>query len=80
MKLIAKLEGITSICLDLSKNRVTVVADANPLKIINMVSKFRTDTVVSIGTEKDEKKDASSTSNTCRRCDVWSVIAEDGSN
>ncbi|ONI35680.1 hypothetical protein PRUPE_1G549900 [Prunus persica] len=64
MKLIATVEGITSIVLDPSKNTVTVTGDANPVKVIKKVRKFRKSaSVMSIGPpppqseKKDEKKD-----------------------
>lgn len=64
MKLIATVEGITSIALDPSKNMVTVTGDADPVKVIKKVRKFRKSaSVVSIGPpppqseKKDEKKD-----------------------
>ncbi|KAM1133236.1 hypothetical protein TB1_041782 [Malus domestica] len=83
MKLIATVEGITSIVLDPSKNTVTVTGDADPVKIIGKVRKFRKNAmVVSIGPpqteKKDEKKDVPYTPKVCQRCDVWYVIAEDG--
>ncbi|CAL8997769.1 unnamed protein product [Prunus brigantina] len=64
MKLIATVEGITSIVLDPSKNMVTVTGDADPVKVIKKVRKFRkSGSLVSIGPpppqseKKDEKKD-----------------------
>ena len=83
MKLIAMIEGITSIVLDPSKNTVTVVGEADPVKIINKVRKFRKSArIESIGPPKDEKKDEKKdaipyTPKTCQRCDVWYVINED---
>ncbi|KAF3446350.1 hypothetical protein FNV43_RR11529 [Rhamnella rubrinervis] len=80
MKLIAMLEGITSIVLDPSKNTVTVIGEADPVKIINKVRKFRKSaTILSIGPPKDEKKDEKKdaylyTPKACQRCDVWYVI------
>ena len=89
MKLVATVEGITSIVLDPSKNTVTVTGEADPVKIIHKVRKFRRSaSVVSIGPpkpeeKKDEKKDGyyvPSIPKTCQRCDVWYVVAEDGYN
>lgn len=86
MKLIAMIEGITSIVLDPSKNTVTVVGEADPVKIINKVRKFRKSaTILSVGPPKDEKKDEKDqkkdvtlyTPKTCERCDVWYVINYD---
>lgn len=85
MNLIAKIEGITSIVLDPSKNTVTVIGDADPVCIIRKVRKFRkTATIVSIGPPKEEKKDdkiskdtISYPSSICKKCDVWYVVAED---
>ena len=83
MKLIARIEGITSIVLDPSKNIVTVIGEADPVRIIRKVRKFRkTATIVSIGPPKEEKKDEkkdviSYPSSTCKKCDVWYVVAED---
>ncbi|XP_055960223.1 inositol-pentakisphosphate 2-kinase isoform X2 [Mercurialis annua] len=58
MKLISDIEGITSIVLDPSKNTVTVIGEADPVKIIRKVRKFRKSaTIVSIGPPKEEKKD-----------------------
>nr|DAA64569.1 TPA_exp: inositol-pentakisphosphate 2-kinase 555 [Ricinus communis] len=58
MKLISAIEGITSIVLDPSKNTVTVIGEADPVKIIRKVRKFRKSaTIVSIGPPKEEKKD-----------------------
>ncbi|KAJ7957779.1 Heavy metal-associated domain [Quillaja saponaria] len=84
MKLIATIEGITSIVLDPSKNTVTVIGEADPVRIIKKVRKFRkTAKIVSIGPPKEEKKDEKKdvvphAPKTCQRCDVWYVIAEDG--
>lgn len=85
MKLIAMIEGITSIVLDPSKNTVTVIGEADPVKIVKNVRKFRKSaTILSIGPPKDEKKDERkdaavlyTTPKTCQRCDVWYVINED---
>ncbi|KAK7291205.1 hypothetical protein RIF29_06160 [Crotalaria pallida] len=58
MKLIASVEGITSIVLDPAKNTVTVVGEADPVRIIKRVRKFRKSaSIVSIGPPKEEKKD-----------------------
>lgn len=68
MKLIATVEGVTSIVLDPAKNTVTVVGEADPVRILNKVRKFRKSaTIVSVGpnappkekkeeTKKEEKK------------------------
>ncbi|KAK2660571.1 hypothetical protein Ddye_007104 [Dipteronia dyeriana] len=85
MKLIAKVEGVTSIVIDPSKNSVTVIGEADPVKIIKRVREFRRSaTIVSIGPPKEEKKDVivkkdviAVTPQTCQRCDVWYVVAED---
>lgn len=87
MKLIATIEGITSIILDPSKNTVTVIGEADPVAIIKKVRKFRkTATFVSIGASKEEKKDEKRderkdlmiyTPKTCQRCDVWYVVSDD---
>lgn len=82
MTLIATIEGINSIVLDPSKNTVTVIGEADPVKIIKKVRKFRKSAaVVSIGSpkeeKKDEKKDVCYTPKTCQRCDVWYVMGED---
>ncbi|PKI35161.1 heavy metal-associated isoprenylated plant protein 2-like isoform X2 [Punica granatum] len=92
MKVVATVEGITSIVLDPSKNTVTVIGEADPVDIIKKIRKFRRSaTIVSIGPPKDEKKDSSShsysysastafpqTPRICQRCDVWYVVADDG--
>lgn len=86
MKLIATLEGITSIVLDPSKNTVTVIGEADPVKIIKKVRKHSgCATVVSVGPakeekkeeKKDEKKDVPCTQKACQRCDVWYVVGQD---
>ncbi|KAK1549425.1 hypothetical protein Q3G72_001944 [Acer saccharum] len=83
MKLIAKVEGVTSIVIDPSKNSVTVIGEADPVKIIKKVREFkRSATIVSIGPPKEEKKDEKKDviaviPRTCQRCDVWYVVAED---
>lgn len=92
MKLIAKLEGITSVVIDPSKKTVTVIGEADPAKIIKQVRKFRkTATIVSVGPpkeekkkeeKKDEKKDVKKDVITCsprpcQHCDVWYVIRDD---
>lgn len=82
MKLIATLEGITSIVLDPSKNTVTVIGEADPVKIIKKVRKHSgSATVVSVGPpkeeKKDEKKDVPCTQKACQRCDVWYVVGQD---
>ncbi|TXG52187.1 hypothetical protein EZV62_021356 [Acer yangbiense] len=79
MKLIAKVEGVTSIVIDTSKNSVTVIGEADPVKIIKKVREFRRSAkIVSIGPPKEEKKDIIAvTPQTCQRCDVWYVVAED---
>lgn len=86
MKLIATIEGITSIVLDPSKNTVTVIGEADPVAIIKKVRKFRkTATFVSIAASKEEKKDEKKdliiyTPKTCQRCDVWYVVGDDPFN
>ncbi|KAJ9186548.1 hypothetical protein P3X46_002107 [Hevea brasiliensis] len=93
MKLIATIEGITSIVLDPSKNTVTVIGEADPVKIINKVRKFRRSaTIVSIGPAKEEKKEDKDSlkkemivkemivpyaPRACQRCDVWYVVGDD---
>ncbi|KAH7567234.1 hypothetical protein JRO89_XS07G0035900 [Xanthoceras sorbifolium] len=83
MKLIAKVEGVTSIVIDPSKNTVTVIGEADPVKIIKKVREFRKSaSIVSIGPPKEEKKDEKKaviaiTPQTCQRCDVWYVVGDD---
>lgn len=83
MKLISKIEGITSIVLDPSKSTVTVIGEADPVCIIKQVRKFsRTAQITSIGPPKEEKKDDKkdaipSLPRTCQRCDVWYVLSDD---
>ncbi|KAJ0085711.1 hypothetical protein Patl1_09190 [Pistacia atlantica] len=83
MKLIAELGGITSIVLDLSKNTVTVIGEADPVKIIKQVRKFRkTARIDSVGPPKEEKKDEKKdvityTTKPCQHCDVWYVVSDD---
>lgn len=84
MKLIATIEGITSIVLDPSKSTVTVIGEADPVTIIKKVRKFRKSaSVVSVGPPKEEKKDEKKdllvpyAPKACQRCDVWYVIGED---
>lgn len=87
MKVISDVVGITSIVLDPSKNTVTVTGEADPVKIIKKVRKFRKHaSVVSIGAAKDEKKDEKKddrkdlmiyTPKTCQKCDVWYVVGDD---
>ncbi|GLU04482.1 hypothetical protein SLE2022_216250 [Rubroshorea leprosula] len=87
MKLISTIEGITSIVLDPSKNTVTVVGEADPLRIIEMVRTFKKSaSIVSVGPPKDEKKDEKKDDRKdvmlynypapkiCQRCDVWYVV------
>ncbi|KAF8024299.1 hypothetical protein BT93_F1478 [Corymbia citriodora subsp. variegata] len=85
MKLVATIEGITSIVLDPSKNTVTVIGEADPAKIIKKVRKFRKSArFVSIGPPKEDKKDEKKdvvipqTPKTCQRCDVLFVVPEHG--
>ncbi|KAF2293305.1 hypothetical protein GH714_000027 [Hevea brasiliensis] len=89
MKLIATIEGITSIVLDPSKNTVTVIGEADPVKIINKVRKFRRSaTILSIGPAKEEKKEDKDSlkkemivkemivpyaPRACQRCDVCEI-------
>ncbi|WCJ35220.1 hypothetical protein M5689_016485 [Euphorbia peplus] len=57
MKLIATIEGITSIVQDPAKNTVTIIGEADPVKIIRKVRKFRKSaSIVSIGPPKEETK------------------------
>ncbi|GLT41089.1 hypothetical protein SLA2020_151790 [Shorea laevis] len=86
MKLISTIEGITSIVLDPSKNTVTVVGEADPLRIINKVRTFRKSaSIVSVGPPKVEKKDEKDerkdvmlytypAPKLCQGCDVWYVV------
>ncbi|OMO75216.1 hypothetical protein COLO4_26258 [Corchorus olitorius] len=59
MRVISDVVGITSIVLDPSKNTVTVTGEADPVKIIKQVRKFRKHaSIISIGAAKsDDKKD-----------------------
>ena len=80
MKLIATIEGITSIVLDPSKNTVTVIGEADPVKIICKVRKFRKSaSIMSVGPPREEKKDMviPCTPKVCQRCDVWYVVSDD---
>ncbi|KAK6938851.1 Heavy metal-associated domain, HMA [Dillenia turbinata] len=82
MKLMATIEGINSIVLDPSKSTVTVIGEADPLKIIKKARKFRKSAeIVSIGPPKEEKKDEKdiipSLPRMCQKCDVWYVVRED---
>lgn len=84
MKLIAKLEGITSIVIDPSKNTVTVIGEADPVKIIKKVREFsKSAAIESIGPPKEEKKEEKQgvlvpvAPKACQRCDVWYVVGED---
>ncbi|OMO87536.1 hypothetical protein CCACVL1_08953 [Corchorus capsularis] len=60
MRVISDVVGITSIVLDPSKNTVTVTGEADPVKIIKQVRKFRKHaSIISIGAAKsDDKKDS----------------------
>ncbi|CAK7346330.1 unnamed protein product [Dovyalis caffra] len=84
MKLIATIEGITSIVLDSSKNTVTVIGEADPVKIICKVREYRKSAVImSTGPHKEEKKDDPYKKDMtkdmvipyapriCQSCDVW---------
>lgn len=91
MQLVSAVEGITSIVLDPPKNTVTVIGQADPVKIINKVRKFsRTAEIMSIGPAKEEKKDEKKEvkkecvalptmpfTRTCERCDVWYLVHQD---
>ena len=87
MKLISSIEGITSVALDPSKNTATVIGEADPVKIIKQVRKFKKSAmIVSIGPPKDEKKDDKSVSShvyihslpkICQGCDAWYLVGED---
>ncbi|KAA8528671.1 hypothetical protein F0562_036026 [Nyssa sinensis] len=83
MKLISTIEGINSIVLDPSKNTVTVIGEADPVRIIKKVRKFRKSAqIISIGPPKEEKKDAKkecfpSLPSTCQKCNLWYVIGEE---
>ncbi|XP_034675061.1 heavy metal-associated isoprenylated plant protein 2-like [Vitis riparia] len=87
MKLIGAIEGITSVVLDPSKNTATVIGEADPVKIIKQVRKFkRSAMIVSIGPPKEEKKDDKSVSSQvhihslpkiCQGCDVWYMVGAD---
>lgn len=57
MKLIATVAGINSIVLDPDKNTVTVVGEADSVRIIKNARKFRKSaTIVSFASSKEEKK------------------------
>lgn len=87
MKSIARVNGITSIALDPPKNTVTVIGEADPVKVIKKVRKFRKSAaILSVGPAKEEKKDEKKSESkdvichfpkTCHKCDVWYVITED---
>lgn len=91
MKLIASIEGIISVVLDPSKNIATVIGEADPVKIIKQVRKFkRSAMIVSIGPPKEEKKDEKkddkfvssqilihSLPKICQGCDAWYVVREE---
>lgn len=88
MKLISSIEGVNSIVLDPSKNTATVIGEADPVRIIKKVRKFRSSAqIVSIGPPKDEKKDEKKDDKkdiimpalprTCQKCDVWYVVGQD---
>ncbi|KAF5180023.1 hypothetical protein FRX31_030387 [Thalictrum thalictroides] len=84
MKLVANIEGINSIVADSSKSTLTVVGEADPVKIIKNVRKYRKSAqIVSIGAppKQDEKKDEQKGFipyiPRCQKCDVWYVVGED---
>lgn len=87
MKLISTIEGINSIVLDPSKNTVTVIGEADPVKIIKQARKFRSNAqIMSIGPPREEKKDEKkddkkdalvSLPRTCQKCEVWYVVSDD---
>lgn len=60
MKLIATFKGITSIVLDLAKNTVTVIGEADPVRTIKKVRKFRKSAAIECwsyqGREEGRKK------------------------
>ncbi|XP_071731503.1 heavy metal-associated isoprenylated plant protein 2-like [Rutidosis leptorrhynchoides] len=58
MMKISSIEGIDLIVLDPSKNIVTVIGEADPMKVVRKVRKFRSSAqVVTVGPAKEEKKD-----------------------
>ena len=87
MKLIASVEDINSIALDPPKDTVTVIGEADPVRIIKKLRKcIKSAKIVSTGPhkeEKEEKKDPKKVEpiicspRLCRRCEVWYVIPED---
>uniref|UniRef100_A0A2P2JVT7 Uncharacterized protein LOC107261395 n=1 Tax=Rhizophora mucronata TaxID=61149 RepID=A0A2P2JVT7_RHIMU len=87
MHFVAQIEGITSIVLEPSKNTVTVIGEADPVRIIKNVRKVRRSaSIVSIGAPKGKKDDSSKWGETskecvvlygpqiCKRCDAWYVV------
>ncbi|CAN6446614.1 unnamed protein product [Victoria cruziana] len=79
MKLVADLDGVTSIVLDPSKSTATVIGETDPALIIKRIRKFRKCAeLVSVGPPKDEKKDVNPIMpNCCQGCDSWFIIRED---
>ncbi|KAF3783171.1 hypothetical protein EJ110_NYTH32732 [Nymphaea thermarum] len=76
MKLVADLDGVTSIVLDPSKSTATVVGETDPALIIKRIRKFRKCAeLVSVGPPKDETKlTYPIMPNCCQRCDSWFVV------
>lgn len=67
---------------------MTVIGEADPLKIVNKVRKSRSSAAIeSIGPSKEEKKDDKGSlrkevivpcaPTTCQRCDVWYVVGDE---
>lgn len=79
MKLVADLDGVTSIVLDPSKSTATVVGETDPALIIKRIRKFKKCAeLVSVGPPKDETKlTYPIMPNCCQRCDSWFVVRED---
>ncbi|XP_058754400.1 heavy metal-associated isoprenylated plant protein 39-like isoform X3 [Vicia villosa] len=57
MKAVSGLSGVESVSVDMKDNKLTLIGDIDPVKVVAKLRKFCHAEIVSVGPAKEEKKD-----------------------
>ncbi|KAK7391323.1 hypothetical protein VNO78_19737 [Psophocarpus tetragonolobus] len=58
MKAVSGISGVESVSVDMKDNKLTLIGDIDPVKVVAKLRKFCQTEIVSVGPAKEEKKEA----------------------
>ncbi|GLJ10201.1 hypothetical protein SUGI_0123930 [Cryptomeria japonica] len=57
LKVVAAVEGVDSVAVDMKENKITVIGDVDPVCLASKLRKFGFTDLLSVGPAKEEKKE-----------------------